>query len=29
MLTTYLKTFLTLERCYVGPAGPHLDWFTE
>jgi len=29
MLTTYLKTPLTLERYRVGPAGPHLDQFTD
>jgi integrase/recombinase XerD len=29
MLTTYLKTPLTLERYRVGPAGPHLNQFTE
>jgi site-specific recombinase XerD len=29
MLTTYLKTPLTLARYRIGPAGPHLDRFTE
>jgi hypothetical protein len=29
MLTTYLKTPLTLERYRVGPAGPYLDGFTN
>jgi len=29
MLATYLKTPLTLERYRFGPAGPHLDRFTD
>jgi len=29
MLTTYLKTPLTLERYRVGPACPHLEQFTD
>src|SRR5882724_4013697 len=29
MLTTYLTTPLTLARYRIGPAGPHLDRFTE
>jgi site-specific recombinase XerD len=29
MLATYLKRPLTLERYRSGPAGPHLDWFTD
>ncbi len=29
MLTTYLKKPLTLERYRVGPAGPHLEQFTD
>jgi hypothetical protein len=29
MLTTYLKKPVTLERYRVGPAGPHLDQFTD
>jgi integrase/recombinase XerD len=29
MLSTYLKQARTQERYRVGPAGPHLDWFTD
>jgi integrase/recombinase XerD len=29
MLATYLTTPVTLERYRVGPAGPHLDRFTD
>ncbi len=29
MLSTYLKRQQTLERYYSGPAGPHLDGFTD
>jgi hypothetical protein len=29
MLTTYLKTPLTLARYRIGPAGPHLERFVE
>jgi hypothetical protein len=29
MLTTYLKTPLTLEHYRVGPAGPYLDGFAD